>query len=96
MDQTLSLNGANPQQYVQQDEQSQQLNELETRTYSLARKIFEGLGLIIANILTVGLINVFSGVRAEYEPVFGISWEQVFDRKRCFKSRAASLQQSQS
>lgn len=81
MDQTFGVNGANPQQYVQQSEQPEQINELDAKTYSLARKIIEGFGLIVANIFTLGLINLFSAVHAEYEPVFGISWEQIFGGK---------------
>jgi hypothetical protein len=40
------------------------------KTYSLARKIFEGLGLILANVFTLGFINIFKCVRDEYRPVF--------------------------
>lgn len=65
-------------QPVQEIEQPKQLNEIDDKTYSLVRKIFEGLGLILANIFTLGLINKSLAVRMEYEPVFGISYEDLF------------------
>jgi len=51
---------------------SKPLDQTDVKTYSLARKIFEGLALIFANIFTIGLINVFNAVRNEYGPVFSI------------------------
>ena len=49
-----------------------QMSETDVKTYSLARKIFEGIGLILANILTFGLINIIFSktIREEYERVF--------------------------
>lgn len=78
MEETQSIYGVNHSGFVHESKQPEQMNETDDKTYSLARKIFEGLALILANIFTVGLINIFPTVRAEYEPVFGISWKKLF------------------
>jgi hypothetical protein len=49
----------------------EELKPIDVKTYSLARKIFEGIALIFANIVTIGFINIFKAVRDEYRPVFG-------------------------
>ncbi|MFI5342695.1 MAG: hypothetical protein ACHQUC_00570 [Chlamydiales bacterium] len=48
-------------------------NETDIKTYSLARKIFQGLAMILSNIFTLGAINFWAAFRDEYLPVFGIS-----------------------
>lgn len=53
--------------------QSSSLSRGDVKIYHLARKIFEGLALIMANIVTLGLINICSCIRKEYLPVFGFS-----------------------
>lgn len=45
-------------------------NKTDAKVYSLGRKIIEGIGLVLANFFTLGLINIFEVVRNEYTPVF--------------------------
>jgi hypothetical protein len=47
-------------------------NETDAKTYSMARKFFEGIILVIANIITFTLIYAYcESFRAEWEAVFG-------------------------
>jgi hypothetical protein len=63
--------GANPD-----ETQEKKISPIDIKTYSLARKIFEGLGLILLNVVTLGTINLDllrdnSWLNQEYNAVFG-------------------------
>ncbi|CCB91959.1 putative uncharacterized protein [Waddlia chondrophila 2032/99] len=54
----------NYSQIEKQEKSNKDLNKIDKKTYSIARKIFEGTGLILLNILTVFTIN-FELLRGE-------------------------------
>lgn len=53
--------------------EKKEMGSTDIKTYSTTRKIFEGLGLIFLNIITLGFINLSSTIRNEYSKVFTFS-----------------------
>lgn len=49
------------------------VKETDIKTYSLARRIIQGLAMILLNIFTIATINFWAAFRDEYLPVFGFS-----------------------
>ncbi len=64
---------ATPESLLNSFDLPKNMNSTDSKTYSLARKIFEGIALILGNIFTLGLINIFKVIRDEYHLVFCIN-----------------------
>lgn len=50
---------------------SKQAPESSVKVMSVALRILEGIGLVFANIVTLGLINFLPGIHDQYQKVFG-------------------------
>jgi hypothetical protein len=73
--QQAGLFSSTPTESNPRETQEKKIGVLDRKTYSLARKIFEGMGLILLNIATLGTINIElirnnSLLRQEYDFVF--------------------------
>lgn len=80
----ISTSTSNPTPYL--DNQPTQLNKVDKKTYSFTRKFFEGIALILANIITFGIINIFKAVREEYGRVFVIGNQAITKNETSDKS----------
>lgn len=59
------------------NDETLEISSSDAKTYTLARKIFEGLGLILLNLITLGFINFSATICDEYKKVFTFSPKQI-------------------